>query len=211
MRIQKGQVIAGFPAIKVRDMFRGMEYIDADDLRSKLGVAQKAASKVLGQLVVEGYLKPEKDRSSHRITDLGCRLRCASAGPTLSRKKADELLKNVLERAKQVRENPEFACYVSRITVFGSYLDESKQELGDLDLALDIKLKPGVTPEAEQAQNAKDMENGRSFSNICEQVCWQTQKVRLFLKNKQRGVSLHDAALDRAVFEGKPVKVFNFE
>jgi hypothetical protein len=34
--------------------------------------------------------------------------------------------------------------YITKLAVFGSFLDENRQELGDLDLAYELEIRPGV-------------------------------------------------------------------
>ncbi len=57
----------------------------------------------------------------------------------LSRKKAEELLNGVIERAKQINASPdsEYMHWVTKIAVFGSYLTDT-EKLGDVDIAVEI-------------------------------------------------------------------------
>lgn len=63
-------------------------------------------------------------------------------GSPLPRKKADALLKQVLDRARTLND-VQGPIEVISILVFGSYLDDSVTQLGDLDLAIGTRQRPG--------------------------------------------------------------------
>lgn len=70
-------------------------------------------------------------------TEKGHRLGIAKATAPLTRAKSNELLKDLIESAILINENPEFVFFVERIEVFGSYLTE-KELLGDLDVGVKL-------------------------------------------------------------------------
>lgn len=205
-------MIAGFPAKLIRDMLHDVQDIIGEGfIQHWIGLEGSAALKVLKDLEKEGYLSPHREfENIWELTDLGTRLAMASAGAPLSRKRADELLAGVLERAAKINEDPSFTWGVKRIIVFGSYLDPSKEKLGDLDIALEIDRKPGLTYDDDKAQTNKDEEAGQRFQNLSVQLGWQQIKVMKTLKAGKQGISLHDADRDRKVLEKGPTKVYDF-
>lgn len=67
------------------------------------------------------------------------RLGAARFGSPVSRSKAEKLVKQLLQDVRQLnRERPPELGLVTRVCVFGSYLDATKQELGDVDLMVDL-------------------------------------------------------------------------
>lgn len=212
MRIEKGQMIAGFPAKLIRDMLHDVQDIIGEGfIQHWLGLEGEAAFKVLRQLEKDGYLSPHEEfENIYELTDLGTRLAMASAAAPIPRKKAEELLAGVLERAARINNDPSYTWGVKRIIVFGSYLDPSKDKLGDVDIALELDRKPGLTNDDDAAQTRKDEKEGKRFQNMLTQLTWQRSKVIKTLKAGKPGVSLHDANVDRRILEKGPTKVYDF-
>lgn len=116
----------------------------------------------------------------------------------LSRKKAEELIKGVIERAKQINASPdcEFIHRVTKIAVFGSYLT-GKDKLGDIDIAVEIEGRwvgiPGM--DGIKLRKMKDIiceNDGKVFSWDVAQQNYPYNKVFLTLKKRSTGISLHD-------------------
>jgi predicted nucleotidyltransferase len=74
----------------------------------------------------------------------------ARFGKPLLRKRAKALIDKAVEAATLLNALPPDAPYywVTRLAVFGSYLDVDKRELGDLDLAWEVQERPGVSGHA---------------------------------------------------------------
>lgn len=80
----------------------------------------------------------------HRPTDSMLSLANARLGNPLTRKKADALVAQLIRNAQQLNDAPGDAFYfVTKLAVFGSYLDNERNELGDLDVAWELIQRPG--------------------------------------------------------------------
>ena len=113
--------------------------------------------------------------------------------PPISRKKADALLDGLLERIAAVNENPDLLRSVVEARVFGSYLDLSRDQLGDVDVAIHLERKPlpdGV--DYVEASLARARLSGRSFQNVVEEAGYGETEVWLMLKRRKPYLSLHD-------------------
>ena len=77
----------------------------------------------------------------YSVAKAGHTLKMQKMVKPISRALADELLERVLQKAKEINDDPELFYGVACIHVFGSYLSE-KQVLGDLDLGVSVKCKP---------------------------------------------------------------------
>jgi predicted nucleotidyltransferase len=122
-----------------------LESAELYDFAVSLGVDEHTATPVWHAFIADGYI--EQDAQGRYVpTERMHQLPQARAGKPLPRKKAEALLQQAIENAKAVNAEPPSAelYYVTRLSVFGSYLDESKQELGDLDIAWSIEERPGV-------------------------------------------------------------------
>ncbi|MDF9779301.1 hypothetical protein [Pseudomonas baetica] len=158
-------------AAKLADMQSANLY----DLAVVLGVSPAEAQPTWEQLVTEGFIEttPEGARPTDRMDDLAR----ARFGKPLPRKKANALVTKAVAAAKVLNALPPEAPYywVTRLAVFGSYLDAEKAELGDLDLAWEVEERPGVRGHAMMAI----MYNRDGLQTTRAQVCPKGPYVRL--------------------------------
>ena len=56
----------------------------------------------------------------------------------VTRARAEVLLRDLLDRARAINEDPYYLFGVGRIEVFGSYINSDKPKLGDVDLAVGL-------------------------------------------------------------------------
>lgn len=158
-------------AAKLADMESAKLY----DLAVVLGVSPAEARPTWEQLVAEGFIETTTDGA--RPTDRMDELARARFGKPLPRKKAEALIDKAVAAAKALNALPPEAPYywVTRIVVFGSYLDAQKLELGDLDLAWEVEERPGVRNHAMKAI----MYNLDGLQTTRAQVCPKGPYVRL--------------------------------
>lgn len=116
------------------------------DLAVCLGASEAQASPIWKKLLADGFIVEAQD-GRHLPTSEMHRLAQARLGKPLRRERAAQLIKTMVANAQKLNmrgpEEPYY--YVSRLAVFGSYLDQSKAELGDLDVAWDLFERPGTT------------------------------------------------------------------
>jgi predicted nucleotidyltransferase len=58
-------------------------------------------------------------------------------GNGVTRKCAEKLLEEVVDRAENINKDEKYLNYVTKIAVFGSYVNTDKDMLGDLDIAIE--------------------------------------------------------------------------
>lgn len=152
-----------------------MNSADLYDLAVVLGVSTSEALPTWEQLVAEGFIEttPVGARPTDRMDDLAR----ARFGKPLARKKAADLVDKAVKAAMALNALPPDAPYywVTRVAVFGSYLDSQKSELGDLDMAWEIQERPGVRGHAMMAM----MYNRDSLQTTRAQFCPKGPYVRL--------------------------------
>ncbi len=140
MLLRRGQeLFPGVPAKNVRDQLR------LTRRNSHFFASAIDDSALLLQLEGDGYIKRCDDFNGEpmfEVTGKGAQLCAARIGSPFPRKKADALLAQVLERAKALND-AQGPIEIISILVFGSYLDDSVTQLGDLDLAIDTRHRPG--------------------------------------------------------------------
>lgn len=199
MNISPGEKIAGFPAVKLRELFReisdgtfGKKYTAAF-----FGITQKKAVEVLQELEKLGYLE-SVTRTTHKkpeirwqLTTKGFGLRMASAARPIKRATADRLLKELLERVEEINKSKAYLYKVTEVVVFGSYLDESRTKLSDLDVSVDIRRKePNIKKHVEMCNEQSDREV-KGYISFLDEFYYSFFKVVKRLKNRSWGLSLH--------------------
>jgi hypothetical protein len=227
MRINSKEKLFGQPILKIREVVR---YAMTERLRCIqksmlfkevsriLGQSTGIAKTVIEQLIKEKYLVLNKVKYGSTFqyelseTKKGRRFGVATADPLITREKASQLLKELIERAISINANEDYACYVERLSVFGSYLS-GKTLLGDLDVFFKIMRKcEGDEYREKRDQRIKlAFRSGRVFPNFIEQLYWPEREVLLALKTRKKGLSLHDETGDEVFGKTESKVVYEFK
>ena len=103
----------------------------------------------------------------------------ASFGKPVTRKTADRLVAEMLNRARAYNADPGKPHYVQRLRIFGTYLDLSIDPLGDVDVELVLGRR--VTDPQKILRYATA--SGRSFPSYIDKILWpQTEAVQILRK-----------------------------
>ncbi len=151
MRINKDQVVAGYPALTVRTLLRRCRSCTivpataAHDLKIDEGEGSVFLKKLthLG-LVEPAEHMPRGEAEAYEITNRGLAFANASAARPITRRTAESALAQFMELLHAVNANAEYLYCVESAVLFGSMLTEI-EHLGDVDLA--VELCPKVTGE----------------------------------------------------------------
>lgn len=199
MRIDSDQLIAGYPAIEVRDFVRRYRFTGffAEAAEFDLALRPKAAAFFLNRMVDLGFVRgtgKSNGRKSFEVTSNGQALANASAARPIHRRTAERALAQFLERVHRVNSTQAYAYRVETVVLFGSMLTDTER-LGDVDIA--IRLEPkGIDENAQEqwcaARRRAAEGKGRNFYGIFDWAMWPTQEILLQLKARSTSLSLHD-------------------
>ncbi|WP_448072274.1 hypothetical protein [Georgenia yuyongxinii] len=199
MRLQRGRPVAGVEPELARDLARACAYHwrHTEFVASRVHRPAEEVMPLLEQLAAAGFLESElKDFGDGdgsepwwTTTLPGSALAMAKFLKPISRARADELLRGVLDRADTYNADATKPYTVTRIQVFGSYLREDVTELGDVDLN---ERKEWATGRA-VADYAR--ERGPAFSSYIDQVFWPQKELAMILKARRPHVSVQFADL----------------
>jgi predicted nucleotidyltransferase len=201
MRIERDATVAGLPVLRVRDALqacRGPDGFYGERLAARLGLAPPDAAAVLDELVTLGYVEPYED--GWRTTTAGNALAMAKATRPVSRAKAEAALATFLRRVAEVNTSDRFLCRVEEVVLFGSFLNPDFDPVGDVDVAVSIRLKP-TDANVATLSLAHARASGRRFTSFTDEMFWPEMEVRLYLKSASRVVSMtttDDAILETA-------------
>jgi predicted nucleotidyltransferase len=165
----------------------------------KLSIStKKDYQKVVDTLIDNGYIIDgenivptsrlfEYAISKYTITEKGrefCRAKCIKR---MNRSQADALLNQILDRVKEVNNNPYYLYKVNKIVLFGSYIS-NKESLGDIDISFDFKFKGrvfetknGLTSEINANQKRAYEKNCNNFIDTFE---YAINEVAKFIRNR---------------------------
>ena len=130
-----------------------------------------------------------------------------------TRKKADETIEALKVRLKEVNKK-NFMYNVDRCVIFGSYVNTENEYLGDLDVAIHLKIKP-------KYENDEFKENCRRYEKVTGKSAYAgtvsllkagifgKEEIAKFLKNKQLIISMHliDGIQDDVIFSKKVIEL----
>jgi len=109
---------------------------------------------------------------------------------SFSRQTAKLALENVIQRINEVNQKEEFIYKVTKAVLFGSYINSSKEKIGDLDIALYVKLKDDTMPEIDQ--NVARARTSSGYVPFILRFIYGKEEVFKYIKNKKRILQLHD-------------------
>lgn len=199
MNISPGEEIAGFPAIRLRELFRriGDGQMDKKGAAYHLGTTQKRALEILLQLEKEGFLKSitivhnKKTKIWWELATKGVGLKLASAARPIKRATADRLLKELLERVEIVNDSPEYLYWVVEVIVFGSYLDPKRLTMSDIDIAVGLEAKEKDRKKHVALCRYQVEAEVSGYLNLFDELYYSFYKTLKRLKNRSWGISIH--------------------
>ena len=161
MRINKGQVVAGYPALTVRTFLRRCRFctIVPATAAYDLKFDEREASAFLRELASLGLIEsvdhiPRGEAEAYEIADRGLAFANATAARPITRRTAESAVAQFMERLHAVNANAEYLYRVESAVLFGSMLTETER-LGDVDIA--VKLSSKAT--------------GEEFDRRCDRRC----------------------------------------
>jgi predicted nucleotidyltransferase len=199
MRVSKDEQIAGMPATSLRRAFRAMRsraYQRLDDLRAVLGegldLPREQAKAVVEQLIAEGYI--ERSDLGYRLSEQGLRLAAASTGRPIPRAQAEQLLTELIERARDINQGDSW-YRIARIELLGSMLDPSRETVNDIDLMVTLApryLTAGASDHLLLKERYRHFRTGKSGGSVMEILGFPSEEVYRQLKVGKRAYQLID-------------------
>ena len=203
MRIDSKEQIADVEILKVRDLLRRVNNTDeweADFVVDRLKISPKKANRLIIELNRRGYIEPiriYRQKQFYRKTLKGSTLGLASAAKPVTRKTANRIFSEFMDRVRQVNSDPSYLVKVKKVLVFGSYLTDALR-INDIDVAVELTWKEDhpLVLNKDKAQLALNLSNiaekkGKQFHSFIDRLDWPKHEVRLFLKSRSRTLSIH--------------------
>lgn len=120
-------------------------------------------------------------------------VKCRDSDVVYSRTTAKKALDNVIIKIKEANERKDFIYKITKVVLFGSYINSTKEKIGDLDIAVYVELKDKSIPEIEQNQ-IRAREKCYGLPTIL-QFIYGKEEVFRFIKDRKRILELHDGIM----------------
>lgn len=120
-------------------------------------------------------------------------IKCRNSNVAYSRATADRVLNNLLYKIKEANKRNDFIYKVTKAVLFGSYINSTKEKIGDLDIAIYVEIKDKSIPEIEQNQ-IRAREKSYGLPTIL-QFIYGKEEVFRFIKDRKRILELHDGIM----------------
>lgn len=149
----------------------------------------------MNELLKLGFIE-YKNKDDYEVSVKGNALALTKFISRMNRSKAEQVFKDLLERAKEVNENDFYIYRIRGLFLFGSYLNPDANDYGDIDIAYELERK---IPEEREFLDARQkiidnaIENGKVFDSIVDELFYPETLVLRFLKNRSPYISLHRA------------------
>lgn len=201
MRISKDELVAGYPALRVRTFLRRYRSftMSAAAAAQELDTDEHRAKEFLDELESLDLIEPAEvtladNQAAYEITIKGNALANATAAKPIRRSTAEFALRQFMDRLDRLNVSGEYVYRVVSAVVFGSMLS-SVERLGDVDIA--IELEPKVTEEAEfrswcDTRRLFATRRGTHFNSMIDSVLWPRTEIFRALRARARALSLHE-------------------
>lgn len=161
-----------------------MEYFELSKL---------SGTSLLNELLNLGYAEYVTS-DKYKVTVKGNALAQVKFVKRMNKAKADKIFNEFMKRVAEINEDESYIYRVSKLWLFGSYLHPEADDYGDIDIAYELEHKINDYHSFSEAKqriidNAKAY--GKVFSSIVEEVCYPSNLILRYLKNRSPYISLH--------------------
>ena len=198
MRITKEEVVAGHSALRVRGFLRRFErgFFMLSAAEGFMQLKSQQAAEFINEMVALEFIEPTMpygNKAAFQVATRGHAFANATAAKPISRRTAERVLRQFMDRVNAVNASKEYAFRVKSVVLFGSMLSYADR-LGDVDVAIDLQRRISDSAKfRQQCDRRRHLaeERGRAFSTAIDWATWPKTEVVLQLKARSRSLSLH--------------------
>ena len=193
MRKKSSDLIFGIRADQLRLFFKNtfIDEFTIDHFKEKMDLTKEEAENKITQMLDKKIIVKRKTPgppAQYRLLTKGLAIKNVKFIEPILREKADQLVKELIERIKVLNADDYYIMCVEELYVFGSYNSNSK-DCGDIDLAFDLKRKRHLT--REEIVKLGHERAPKSF-NFLNSFNWPiSEEPYRFLKNRNKYLNFH--------------------
>ena len=126
----------------------------------------------------------------------------------LKRSTAERLLREITERARAINRRSDLPLRISRMVVFGSYVNSQKERLGDLDMMVWLDKVGDQAIHASLRQDRINLRDSISpFRTIFQRYAWPELEMFQMLRGRSVGLSIHTDAEEDLLKPGEFIQI----
>jgi predicted nucleotidyltransferase len=215
MRIDSKSSIGGYPALFVRKLVRTLtNHLDWDleTLERTLHLRPNEASRLVKALEAAGLAKANRGKGPKKwtTTQLAQSFASATAAKPITRQTAEKALAEFLERVTRVNHDDRFLAKVTRVILFGSYLNPEVTKLSDVDVGVELQPKESDRTRLRELnyQRVEQFERkGHRFGGAWDREVWWHAETFRFLKGRSHSISLLNYQVEKEFVDQVPHEV----
>lgn len=217
MLISRGQVIAGRPAVEVRDQLRRLRRVDSFSLLAMpllLDISPGEAGELLQALLAAGFVKPcgpddfrgtflvanSEDpwqAALYTTTIAGNALTKARIGTRMTRADAQRLLDEFLDRVVAANSDETWLDWVDEVLLYGSFARPGDEPVGDIDVAVSLSRRHEYE-EHKRRRVEMIKRDGASPKLFTDELYYPSTKLLQHLRGGSRRIDLVQLRDDRS-------------
>ena len=164
MTISKTDYIGVVPIIAIRNFFKKARNKNAvfafDEFMASLHLECADATDCISGLIANGFIEESDER--YKLTLKRNALSIARCTHRINKEKADKIFSDLIQRVQEINNDDTYLHKVSKLFLFGSYSDPSKE--GDIDIAFKLRRKI-VNPDEFMEANDKLVKAAQKMGN----------------------------------------------
>lgn len=186
-KLSATDVIDGFPAPLIRDALRHIHNYDS---------MPPAApnSEHLAKALLDHGMAYRDPSGAFRLTDAGSSIAHQNFLPRMSLAAAQHRLDKFLHRCVDANRHAEFVYYVASVALFGSVLAADRADYGDIDLSVDLQMRPGASKDecgiSVTELSGYRWENMDRRGSFLERVTFGRREVVLWIRRRDPKISI---------------------
>jgi predicted nucleotidyltransferase len=205
MRIDPKASIRGVPVLQLRKLVRALNSRlswDLETIQAVLSVTPREAEHMLSALEAADLARPRRRKGSKTWTTTARAQAFASATAAkhITRQTAKRALAEFLDRVGRVNSDDRFLAKVTRVILFGSYLQSDINRPSDVDIAIQLEPKEKerkILRQLNYRRVAQLERKSHRFAGILDRELWWRSETFRFLKGRSRSMSVLDYKRER--------------
>lgn len=173
--------------------YRTPESFSLQTIMEYFELTAPSGTSLLNELLNSGYAECI-NTDKYKVTIKGNALAQVKFVKRMDKAKADKVFNEFMKRVSEINEDESSIYRVSKLCLFGSYLNPEAEDYGDIDIAYELEHKISDDKrfsEASQRIIANAKADGKVFSSILDEICYPEDLVLRYLKNRSPYISLH--------------------
>lgn len=173
--------------------YRTPESFSLQTIMEYFELTKQSGTSLLNELLNLGYAEYVTS-DKYKVTVKGNALAQVKFVKRMNKAKADKIFDEFMKRVAEINEDDNYIYRISKLYLFGSYLNPETDDYGDIDIAYELEHKISDDKrflEASQRIIANAIADGKVFSSITDEFCYPENLVLRHLKNRSPYISLH--------------------